>query len=59
MTETTENIAEYGPYMRVTDESILEEIRSIDEDSFNLSPEAMFKIAQLLKLDVTYEELCE
>lgn len=59
MTKKETHIAEYGHFMRIRDEHILKEIENIDEDSFSLSPESMFKIAQLLNLDITYEELCE
>lgn len=59
MTKEKKNIAEYGHFMRVTDKNIIEKIRSIDEDSSSLTLETMFEIAQLLNLNITYEELCE
>jgi hypothetical protein len=59
MTIKNKHIAEYGHFYRIDDKKILEEIRNIDEDSDSLSPESMFKIAQLMNLNITYEELCE
>ena len=59
MIKEKKNTAVYNHFMKVTDDDILEKIRSIDEDSFSLSPEAYFEIAQLLNMDITYEELCE
>lgn len=59
MIKEKKNIAEYGHFMRVTDENIIEKIRNINEDSFSLTPESMFEIAQLLNIDIAYEELCE
>ena len=59
MIKEKKNISEYGHFMRVTDENIIEKIRNINEDSFSLTPESMFEIAQLLNIDIAYEELCE
>ena len=54
-----ENIAEYGHFKRITDEHILEKIRSIDEDSNSLTPETLFEILTLLKMDISYKDICE
>ena len=59
MSKEKKNIAVYNHFMRITDENIIEKIRSIDEDSDSLTPETLFEIAQLLNIDITYKELCE
>lgn len=37
----------------------IEIIHNINEDSFSLTPESIFEIAQLLNIDIAYEELIE
>lgn len=59
MIKEKKNLAVYDHFMRITDENIIEKIRSIDEDSDSLTPETLFEIAQLLNIDITYKELCE
>ncbi len=59
MIKEKKNVAVYDHFMRITDENIIEKIRSIDEDSDSLTPETLFEIAQLLNIDITYKELCE
>ncbi len=59
MIKEKKNVAVYDHFMRITDENIIERIRSIDEDSDSLTPETLFEIAQLLNIDITYKELCE
>ena len=59
MIKEKKNVAVYDHFMRITDENIIEKIRSIDEDSNSLTPETLFEIAQLLNIDITYKELCE
>lgn len=59
MIKEKKNIAEYDHFMRVTDETILEKIRNINEDSFSLSTKAYFEIAKLLNIDIADEELCK
>lgn len=59
MIKEKKNVAVYDHFMRITDEKIIEKIRSIDEDSDSLTPETLFEIAQLLNIDITYKELCE
>lgn len=59
MIKEKKNVAVYDHFMRITDENIIEKIRSIDEDSDSLIPETLFEIAQLLNIDITYKELCE